>query len=468
MYTQCPGCQTIFEIDEDALQASLGIVRCGHCSERFDALRTLSSTLPPGPDNALPVHDPEEHAPTLTASVWPEARFGAAEAHHAANVEAAAAAAPGNMQEPDARADDEWLHALSGRRAQVLIADAAGIPHEAVQGDPAWEIIELPVQTGFMDLDSIAIEPVSRAVESSRDAVPADAPTADEPLASNPPDESWVIEISDAERTDPTAPAEPAQDGAETLASDPPATTPGEKEATATHPTDDEFHPPAEPVGAQSTESGDPTDDCDLREPDRVDFEQDDTVEPHQQEWADDTPEIDADETLPATPVYVPPRRRRIRRSDWLWVLGCALLAVLLAAQLGWAKRVAFIRDPATQAWAMRVCASLDCRLPPIRDIAKLELLSRDIRPDPDAAGALMITATLRNDARFRQPWPIVVVELTDLDNNVVAMRRFRPAEYMPDPARRTTGIAPGTTAAVAFEVADPGKRAVSFHFGFE
>jgi hypothetical protein len=149
-------------------------------------------------------------------------------------------------------------------------------------------------------------------------------------------------------------------------------------------------------------------------------------------------------------------------------LLGCVMLAAALAAQLAWARRVALIRDPATQSWALRVCTSLDCRLPPIRDIAKLELLSRDIRPDPDAAGALTITATLRNDARFRQPWPIVVVELTDLDNNVVAMRRFRPAEYMPDPARRTAGIAPETTAAVAFEVADPGKRAVSFHFGFE
>jgi hypothetical protein len=116
----------------------------------------------------------------------------------------------------------------------------------------------------------------------------------------------------------------------------------------------------------------------------------------------------------------------------------------------------------------LRVCARLDCRLPPIRDIPRLELLSRDVRPDPAAAGALAITATFRNNAPFRQPWPIVVVELTDLDNNVVAMRRFRPAEYMPDAARRATGIAARSTAAVAFEVVDPGKRAVSFHFAFD
>ncbi|MDE2271758.1 MAG: zinc-ribbon domain-containing protein, partial [Xanthomonadaceae bacterium] len=54
MYTQCPGCRTVFEIDEDALQVSLGIVRCGHCARRFDALRTLSDSLPLAPGEALP------------------------------------------------------------------------------------------------------------------------------------------------------------------------------------------------------------------------------------------------------------------------------------------------------------------------------------------------------------------------------------------------------------------------------
>jgi hypothetical protein len=59
-------------------------------------------------------------------------------------------------------------------------------------------------------------------------------------------------------------------------------------------------------------------------------------------------------------------------------------------------------------------------------------------------------------------------VELNDLDNKPVAMRRFRPSEYMTDPARRAAGIAPGATAVVAFEVADPGRRAIAFQFDFE
>lgn len=465
MYTQCPGCRTIFEIDEDALQASLGIVRCGQCSERFDALRTLSSTLPLEPDAVLPVRDPEQHAPTLTASISPEALFAGSGTRQAADAEADT---PGDTQASGTRAGDAWLNTLSGQQAQALIADAAGIPHDAIQGDPAWEIVELPVQTSFMDLDSIAVESVSRAEEPDRDMAAPDATPADEPLQSDPPDESWAIEIPDAGDIDATLSTEESRDETEAFAAEPPPAPTDETETAATDVFDEEVHPGAEPVDTQSTESGDAIEDDDVREPDRIDFEQDGIIESNQETWADDTTEIETDEATPATPIYVPPRRRRIRRGDWLWALGCAVLAAALVAQLAWAKRVALVRDPATQAWAMRVCANLDCRLPPIRDIAKLELLSRDIRPDPDASGALTITATLRNDARFRQPWPIVVVKLTDLDNNVVAMRRFRPAEYMPDPARRTAGIAPGTTAAVAFEVTDPGKRAVSFDFGFE
>jgi hypothetical protein len=198
----------------------------------------------------------------------------------------------------------------------------------------------------------------------------------------------------------------------------------------------------------------------------------DDAVEPALLADAPDATPADADDPALApaqtVPLYLPPRRRRSYLRDGMWALGCALLALGLAGQLAWAQRTNLMQDPAMRPWVLRACASFDCRLPPIRDTAKLELLSRDIRPDPKVAGALLITATLRNDAAFTQPWPVVTVALTDLDNNPVAMRRFRPADYMPDPARRAAGITPDTTAAVAFEVVDPGQRAVAFRFGFE
>ncbi|HWG66585.1 MAG TPA: zinc-ribbon and DUF3426 domain-containing protein [Rhodanobacteraceae bacterium] len=445
MYTQCPQCRTIFEINEDALQASLGIVRCGHCAERFDALRTLSDSLPAGPDAALPEHDPDVLAPTLTAAVTPVAVQAAAglPREPVSGTGDPAAAAP-----PDAT----WLDTLSADRAHALIADAAGIPPEAIQGDPAWQLTDLPVQASFAELDIIPVATAAPATDIAEPAPPAPAHPDIEAAASEPFTGAWGLDLPAVGLTASTGLEEHSPSDATGL--------PTADDAWAQYADDSDIAVPLAPAEAES--DPDPwLPEGQLRAGDR-------SPPAGAMEAQHESRDAAAEPAGVAEPVYVPPRRRRIRRSDGLWAAGCAVLALALAAQVAWTRRVALVRDPATQAQALRVCARFDCKLPPIRDTAKLELLSRDIRPDPDAAGALAITATFRNDAPYRQPWPIVVVELTDLDSNVVAMRRFRPAEYMPDAARRAAGIAAGTTAAVAFEVVDPGKRAVSFHFGFE
>jgi hypothetical protein len=93
--------------------------------------------------------------------------------------------------------------------------------------------------------------------------------------------------------------------------------------------------------------------------------------------------------------------------------------------------------------------------------------LSRDIRPHSSVANALIISASLRNDAAFAQTFPDVDIILSDLDENRIAMRRFRPQEYLGDARTIAAGMAPGATTALVFEVADPGKNAVAFEFRF-
>ena len=79
----------------------------------------------------------------------------------------------------------------------------------------------------------------------------------------------------------------------------------------------------------------------------------------------------------------------------------------------------------------------------------------------------VIVSATLRNDAEFAQAFPAVEITLSDLDENRIAMRRFQPQEYLGDSRNLASGMAPGTTAALVFEVADPGKNAVAFEFKF-
>jgi predicted Zn finger-like uncharacterized protein len=168
-----------------------------------------------------------------------------------------------------------------------------------------------------------------------------------------------------------------------------------------------------------------------------------------------------------ATPAFARSRRARPAARNWPWSLGATVLLLGLLAQIGYAERAVLLEDARVRTVLDRVCDQFDCHLPLHHEPAKLELLSRDIRPHPSVSNALIISATLRNGANFAQAFPAVEISLSDLDENRIAMRRFLPQEYLGDAHSIASGLAPGATAALVFEVADPGKNAVAFEFKF-
>ncbi|MEO8461252.1 MAG: zinc-ribbon and DUF3426 domain-containing protein [Dokdonella sp.] len=163
-------------------------------------------------------------------------------------------------------------------------------------------------------------------------------------------------------------------------------------------------------------------------------------------------------------------RRRSSRRPtrNWPWVVACLILLLGLSGEIAWAERARLAGDPAIRPLFQQICEVLRCQLPMQHDASTLALVSRDIRPHPSVANALIISATLRNQAAYTQPFPVIRITLSDLDDQRIAMRRFRSGEYVADPGARSRGLAPGMDAAVVFEVADPGRDAVAFEFGFE
>ena len=181
-----------------------------------------------------------------------------------------------------------------------------------------------------------------------------------------------------------------------------------------------------------------------------------------------------AAETTPRPPVHAapPPEFARAHRakhasSGWLWKGGIALLLPLLLIQLAWAERRELLQNPTSRAWLERGCRFLRCTLPLAHDAEALVLLSRDVRPHPSVPSALIISATLRNDADVAQAFPTVEITLTDLDEQRIAMRRFKPAEYLGDARTLSSGLAAHGSTALVFEVADPGKNAVAYEFKF-
>ncbi|OAB61729.1 hypothetical protein AY599_02440 [Leptolyngbya valderiana BDU 20041] len=53
MYTRCPGCQSVYELDAQRLAEAAGVVRCGHCGKTFNSLSSLFAEHPRAKDAPL-------------------------------------------------------------------------------------------------------------------------------------------------------------------------------------------------------------------------------------------------------------------------------------------------------------------------------------------------------------------------------------------------------------------------------
>ena len=143
------------------------------------------------------------------------------------------------------------------------------------------------------------------------------------------------------------------------------------------------------------------------------------------------------------------------------------LLLLLLGLQWVYFNRGTLAGDASLRPALEHVCSVLDCQLPLRVDLARLEIIDRDVRKHPNADAALLINASIANRAGFNQPYPIFAISFSDMAGKPVAMRRFLPREYLDEAADTVAGMEPDVPVHIVLEVQDPGETAVSFQFGF-
>lgn len=149
----------------------------------------------------------------------------------------------------------------------------------------------------------------------------------------------------------------------------------------------------------------------------------------------------------------------------WL-ILAIAILTLLLLLQLLLADRARLAGDARWRPLLASVCGALRCDLPPWREPGAFTLLQRDVRQHPGIAGALRVTATFRNDARWAQPWPRLQLTLSDVNGRPAGARSFDAAEYLGGTPGQPE-LASGETAAVAMDIMEPAPQIVAYDFRF-
>ncbi len=185
------------------------------------------------------------------------------------------------------------------------------------------------------------------------------------------------------------------------------------------------------------------------------------------------TESLPGDETAGISPIQ-PEARHDIETQaagggGWFktlsWALANLALIAVLLGQYAYFNREEMAQYPELRPWLSGLCGLIACDVPLRKDASRIALTNRVVQSHPSHEHALLIDATLVNEAAFTQPYPVVELRFSDLNNNSVAGRRFRPYEYLPQGINIKQGMAPKEPLRFSLEIADPGKEAVSFQF---
>jgi predicted Zn finger-like uncharacterized protein len=140
--TRCPACQTTFRVVQDQLKVSGGWVRCGKCSEVFNAIAGLFDVAGPAAAETRKVEPPaaEAEAPAQSPATMPPTAAESIDSPAGAEVEAQAEAAP--EPEPELATDavaaaETELEAPPPPEPAVDIASVDATPEEEPPPPPA-------------------------------------------------------------------------------------------------------------------------------------------------------------------------------------------------------------------------------------------------------------------------------------------------------------------------------------------
>jgi len=165
------------------------------------------------------------------------------------------------------------------------------------------------------------------------------------------------------------------------------------------------------------------------------------------------------------TPSFVeapPPPRRRV--GEWSILI---VLLLLLVTQLFFSERTRLAANAQWRPLVTTICSITGCRVPAWHEPGAFVMLSRDVIAVPGQTGVLRVQASIRNDARWPQPWPVLALSLSDANGRMLGSRSFMPSDYLgrtPD----TVLLQSGQAAQLAFDIVEPDAGVVAFDFRFE
>ncbi len=423
MLTRCAQCFAWFRVRAEQLSVANGLVTCGRCDHVFNALASLID------------EQAAQQQPTP-----PRIEIPATPTHTQAPVEAQAAAeAPGPLK---------FVAVTATPSVSPL---RVGAPLTVVTTAATHSVSALPDRQTTVSVASTAwqnktTDPVS---ENDTPSVDANALEIDLPPLEQGAGDLDIGPIStqlddlDISDFDFSAVDVDEQDGGDTEndSTDPKYQAPADEPNASTSPL------PLIIAHNNAPQPGDPA------------LVDEDLTGPPP---APDTPPVLLDDLAA---LNAAPRPAAWRSVAWT-LFGLTLMASA-ALQVVFIERQPLLTQVPAAAWVIdHLCARLPC--PERRQIASsVRLLARDVREHPSYRDALLVNATIVNDAKTPSPYPVIDLRLRDAAGNILSARQFQPAEYLDQSITLAAGMPSERPVYIVLELAGSASNAVSFEFTF-
>ena len=477
MFTVCPKCALTLVVTAADLRVAQGYVRCGRCSNVFNAIAALSedrqgltaATAPSGAATRQSSAASSGGAGTATTSVIRKAPSLAQE-EPASDPLAATGELECIYAEPDFGPEDRsgeelFVEAPPPGDAPASTSGASSPPPQSgstqarstaaeqgaqsarsgsTPGASTSASLPGPHRQAVDDVDGIpdtALEFNPEATDVSQVFIEAPPPKKIDLRAASPlPEETVAPEEADA-----SAPARKPERDPEDIRL--------ENELKALAARLDERDDPA-PADADTRFSGSPYDSADAHAQALKSRRAAGSAPTEHRTPADDDSSAVAAELTP------PPPRRAARIA---WIAGCIVLALALVAQVIHFNRHDLATHPQLNRPLTRLYAALGVPLVP-----RWNLASYDVRQLGAFTGAgdnsnLTVRASLRNSADQPLPLPLLRITVQDRYGNRIATRDVPPKGYVPGAVPEGALIGAGQRIDAEMTFKDPGRDAVGF-----
>ena len=426
--TQCPNCSTSFKVKEVQLNAAAGAVRCGACLVVFQAIEHMLQDLI---DEEL-VNDSSRDA----LDSHSEAMFADSESPALVQHEASSGASLEEpLEEPLQSTESSNDNSRFDIRTIEPLSDSSVDETVASEADLSIEFQTSNAQQNFQNTDAMLATKVSGPVVDNDDRLEEASTAAHKDTAS---DTGLPFLHGQQGQTEDESPE--AGEEADSLASAGTIAISGE--------TSDDANP------AEGTMPQDIVTDELKNERLQEDILLDDVF------LADEPTVININ--VDPEPVELDHSAASVLETKQiLWAVCSLFLIMSLLLQFGWFNRNELSQRLELRDVYLQLCERVPCQLADFVDGSALAISDLVVRTHPTVDRSLIVDAILRNSAPYKQKFPNLALQFSDISGRTIAAREFVPREYLGGELIGRSYIPAATEVRLSLEIVDPGDRAV-------